>query len=337
MARLKTIQSLQAGRGLAALAVVCHHANQAGHDFGREHLDVWPLQMGYLGVDFFFVLSGFIIYHSTAGRGRSGKDYALARFRRVYLPYLPMGIGVALLYTLFPTLSGGNRHWSWLPTLTLLPVSANTALYVAWTLKHEILFYGIFGLLYFFRALWPGLLVWGLLIAGATIAGVKDVVPVAPINLEFLMGIAIAMLYRAGHGHWGLFLLAPIPFAVWLWLGAERDWSVLVGLSLALIILPLTQLEAQGRFKVPALLTFLGAASYSIYLAHGMGVSLAARLVRNRPYWMVATATIATGVALGLAYFFIVERTVLRVAPGDKRRQRLTGEEPPLPTSSSAS
>src|SRR5689334_3783110 len=141
MAHLKTIQSLQAGRGLAAFYVVLHHADLAAASFGASRTHVAFFANGYLGVDFFFVLSGFIIYQSTVGWQRTASDYAVARFRRVYLPYLPIGIGIALLYAMDPSLSEGNRSWSWLPTLTLLPVSSDTALSVAWTLKHEILFY----------------------------------------------------------------------------------------------------------------------------------------------------------------------------------------------------
>lgn len=48
---------------MAALAVVVHHANLAADGFGGWSFA--PLNYGYLGVDFFFVLSGFIIAYST--------------------------------------------------------------------------------------------------------------------------------------------------------------------------------------------------------------------------------------------------------------------------------
>ena len=76
----RVINVLQAGRGLAALAVVMLHSSVAARDFGGVHTA--PLEYGYLGVDFFFVLSGFIIFHSTAGRDRTIKQYATARFRQ---------------------------------------------------------------------------------------------------------------------------------------------------------------------------------------------------------------------------------------------------------------
>jgi hypothetical protein len=57
------IQSLQVFRGLAALAVVLHHASVSTGAFVAD-VPAWAMSvfgLGYLGVDFFFVLSGFII------------------------------------------------------------------------------------------------------------------------------------------------------------------------------------------------------------------------------------------------------------------------------------
>lgn len=180
-----TIESLQAGRGIAALSVVLFHSALAGHDFGGPFLAFDIFQYGYLGVDFFFVLSGFIIYHSTVGRGRTLREYATARFRRVYLPYWPIGIAVALMYVTLPSLRHGSFPWGWPATLFLAPTDVRPALSVAWTLQHEVTFYVIFGLLYFARLLPVGLAAWAL---GMIFHGRH--VPFDIVNLEFLFGIA---------------------------------------------------------------------------------------------------------------------------------------------------
>jgi len=290
-----TIYSLQAGRGLAACSVVLFHANLASRDFAG--LEVVPFRYGYLGVDFFFVLSGFIIYHSTVGV-KPLPDYAWSRFRRIYLPYWPIGIGLALLYVLLPGVSASNRNWSWFTTLTLAPIDASPALSVAWTLQHEVLFYLLFGVFYYARILWFGLTAWALAIA----AGLPNL-PFQPVNLEFLFGIAAAVLYRRGHAHPAWTVCALAALAAWIGLGALEACRPLVGLALAFVIAPIAQLERE-HFSVPRWLVLLGAASYSIYLAHAPLVSIAARFAGEG----TLPVAVLLGIAGGLGYHALVER-----------------------------
>jgi peptidoglycan/LPS O-acetylase OafA/YrhL len=304
----QTIESLQAGRGIAAFAVVLHHSGLAAHDFGGMSLPL--LRYGYLGVDFFFVLSGFIIFHSSVGRKKTLADYSLARFRRIYLPYWPVGIGIALLYLFLPSVSAGDRSWSWLPTLTLLPVTSETALSVAWTLKHEIFFYLLFGAAYFSGYLWPTLIAWAIAIGAATIAGL-DVVPLQPINLEFLFGVVACASARTSR-HSPLMLLGSlVSFALWLALGANRDLSFLVGLGIAFAVPPMVGAEWRGKLTVAAALVFLGDASYSLYLTHPIVTPIAGRLFRGSP-WAILLAAILVSLIVGIAYHLMVERPLLR-------------------------
>lgn len=303
----RSIDSLQAGRGLAALAVVIHHSNLAARDFGGQGFNL--LDYGYLGVDFFFVLSGFIIFHSTVGTNKKLSDYSRARFRRIFYPYWPVGIGIALLYTLLPTLSAGDRSWSWLPTLTLVPVDSHPSLSVAWTLQHEILFYLLFGAAYFRGLLWTVLIIWAALIASALFAGISTTA-LQLINLEFMFGILAAVATRNGKAPLWMLAISVLCFSLWIVLGANRDLSFLFGLGIAFLIPPMVSAEWRGRVSVPTWLVFLGAASYSLYLVHPLFTPVAGRLLRGHPVGILALG-IAGSLAFGIAYHLIIERPLL--------------------------
>lgn len=75
-------QALDSWRGLAALFVAAFHANILGHFY-----DVPFLRSSWLFVDFFFVLSGFIITHAYGKRLVEGYDsfsFVIRRFGRLW-------------------------------------------------------------------------------------------------------------------------------------------------------------------------------------------------------------------------------------------------------------
>ena len=129
---------LQAVRAIAALGVLLHHAGHAADKYGGPMPLIELTGMGRAGVDLFFVLSGFIILHATVGRGLTWKAFAHARFRRIYLPYWPAGLVMAVI--IFGSASTDSTILrNLIASVTLLPVG-EPMLNVAWTLQHEVMF-----------------------------------------------------------------------------------------------------------------------------------------------------------------------------------------------------
>lgn len=89
---LKTpkLNSLQAYRGIAAVLVLLLHASKVGYlKFNYAFLG-YKFAFGYSGVDFFFVLSGFIImqmHHQDLGQPARWRAYAIKRIIRVFPIY----------------------------------------------------------------------------------------------------------------------------------------------------------------------------------------------------------------------------------------------------------
>jgi peptidoglycan/LPS O-acetylase OafA/YrhL len=308
------IDVLQAGRAVAALAVVVHHAAASTESFtkGIPPTLQWLASYGYLGVDFFFVLSGFIIYHT---RGKSLERYARSRLARIFAPYLPVGVGIALAYTFFPFVSAGNRQWSWWATLTLLPIGG-PALIVAWTLQYELVFYFVFGL--FYRRPVSGMVGFGVLAAIASLWSRELLLVV-----EFLFGVLAAVAIEKRWGKQPL-LFASAGFIIDCFLG-ER---IVFGLTMAFLVVALVRAEASERLRTPQSLSFLGAASYSIYLVHNPLCALAARLFDS---WLFAfVSALLLGTIGGIAYHLWIEVPLLKLLRPARSQAPFQRDAPPL-------
>lgn len=84
-------------RGVAAITVVCFHIFEA---FATSHLDQ-RLNHGYLAVDFFFMLSGFVVGYAYDDRWKTMtiKEFIKRRIIRLH-PMVEMGaiIGAIMFY-----------------------------------------------------------------------------------------------------------------------------------------------------------------------------------------------------------------------------------------------
>lgn len=82
---MKRIKELDSLRGIAALMVVLYHYTFRFHEkYSYSFLyDVFNFEYGHLGVELFFMISGFVIYMSIKNIN-SPLDFLKKRFYRLY-------------------------------------------------------------------------------------------------------------------------------------------------------------------------------------------------------------------------------------------------------------
>ena len=313
-----TIGVIQLGRALAAIAVAAFHLSltMGQARYGGEAVYAHLTRLGYFGVDFFFVLSGFIICHAHAADiaqpSRWG-SYVFKRFARVYPFYWLVLLGYLLVWSLVPTVNAAipSTLQGWLASVFLIRTGDEPLpIQVAWTLLHEVAFYLVFSTLILHR--YGGAICLALFFGGAAFV----FAPIAPetasaaatyfslINLQFLFGILAYLMFRRLQGRWTVLLAGLALFGVGVGWGSDAG-RLVIGLGLALMMGTLAAYERDKAWALPRWAMALGGATYAIYLTHtnvqGLFIKLLQRLemagALGGPgvFWLVLALTVITG------------------------------------------
>lgn len=292
------LQGIEAARGIAAALVVVYHAARHldGNGLGLPWMGGIE-RFGHAGVDFFFVLSGFIIlfaHWDDLGRPSALPRYAERRATRIYPLYWPV-LAVYLAMASLGAREIDASATSLLANVLLLPTAQEPILGVAWTLQHEMLFYAAFAVLLVSRSLGPVLLTgWlGVVLAVAAgwiepLAGGWGRVALSAYNLQFALGMLAAWVARRAHVRptgaiaWlgGLaFFAVGVAESEGLVDGYEDPARMAYGAAAWLLVIGLVERERVSGLRVPRLLALLGKASYSIYLVHLLFMGVAYKLL----------------------------------------------------------
>jgi peptidoglycan/LPS O-acetylase OafA/YrhL len=300
----RQIFTIEALRGLAALAVTWFHlTNTYSLDWVR-----YSGFYGWLGVEVFFVISGFIIPYSLY---RS--QYRLAHFPRFMLRRLvrlepPYLVSIALVLVLWevgsrmPGFAGAPPSYSLGQVLAhflyLIPLTDYTWLNVVyWTLAYEFVFYISAGLLWPVLSRRP-LVVTALLVAAIQAAEIAWRDKPTGAALLFFVGICCARRTLRLDASWLSLSAAAIAIAVLGWFVAPvvAFITLTTALLIAFVDIP--------RIRV---LAFLGAISYSLYLIHvpvgGRVVNIGRRFIEG-PFQELVLSLVALAVTLAVAAVF---------------------------------
>lgn len=347
MERVRTnYRNIQGLRAIAALMVLTSHLFWDMPPMRAHWAKAWFVAIGPSGVDIFFVISGFIIYHvsrrsaaraAAVGRGRALYEFAMKRVIRIYPLYWVVFASASVMMIWLPPASTFLKKPQ-AELIFLIDSIPNFRVQAAWTLTFEVYFYAVtaLSLVLFPKRIYLGWIAWfgliGVMTLLATVFGLG--IPLdyvfAPILLEFLLGIGIGVLIERGEAR---FRLAAIGLGVaWLLLGSlplredggRAALSYLLrlgcwGLPAALIVYGTAAFELGKRRIMPAALQYLGNASFSIYLWHAV-IFIGVAAVFDALGWvgvvdrsLLALVMGLIGLGVGLLSYHVVEKPLLRV------------------------
>lgn len=318
----RRLEEVDALRGLAAVAVVFfHYSTRITQIYGQKVAPSVEFPHGDLGVNLFFIISGFVIF-MTLNATRRPTDFVVGRFSRLFPTYWA---AIAVTFAVTAALGLPGR------TVTPLEALANTVMLhglagvrhvdgVYWTLEVELLFYGLMlctfaaGLIARIHLVLIGLLVLSMLAGFADaprLPGIVRRLLILDHIAWFVLGICVFLRThpRSASDH-----------AKALWLGGMALLCIGLtgGVALAAIggvLVCLVWAAASGYLPWLRLrpLVWLGAISYPLYLVHqNVGYSTILSLQRGGiPNDLSVLCAIAVSLMLAYALHLTVERPAM--------------------------
>jgi len=304
----KKLNLLQVYRGIAALLVVMVHITIKSVENLNQVSFLNLFGAGGSGVDYFFVLSGFImvyVHRSAIGKKDQLKSFLVKRAVRIYPIYWIITLTVWCLFLVIPAFAN-NQDLSVghvIASLLLIPqkdpnFKDKFILEVGWTLTYEIYFYLLFSIAIWLKPKYsvPILSAWLLV----TILHYRKIVKFpedffllktvfGEMNLELVLGCLAAYIVikynnKISKYRWILFGIANLGYILGMlaaWGKVEFGRIPTFGVLAALLIIAATSIDLKDSPKIPYFLIFLGDASYSIFLTHMPVISVITKILQK--------------------------------------------------------
>ncbi|MCB5179107.1 acyltransferase family protein [Streptomyces antimicrobicus] len=295
-ARRPRLYVLDGLRLIAALSVVAFHwagVNIHPEVWGQKPQTLMPdthrfAAYGWMGVQLFFLISGFVICMSCWGR--SPRDYFTSRVVRLYPAYWAGIVITTLVVNFAATVRPSRGPMSIsdvLTNLTMLerPLGVTEADGVYWTLWIELRFYLLFAVVAVMGLTYRRVLafcgIWAILavITPGVDSKLMDTVFMPQDAPYFIAGVAMYLIYRFGVNP---MLLGVVGFS---WLIAQNrlhvtvggyeyevhhtlSWPVMAFISAAAFLVMLAVSMGAFNWVRWKWLTVAGALTYPVYLLH---------------------------------------------------------------------
>lgn len=325
----KHLVLVQASRAFVPLAIILFHVslvikNYYGYNF------LWLAYLGKTGgVDYFFALSGFMmyyVYHKKFEDKKRFKNFAVSRLIRIYPLYWILTLLLIPVYFIFPSFGQGYETdlIVILKSLLLIPQTHEPILFVGWSLSHTLLFYILFSFFFINRRITiTAISIWtlGIILHYLNILNSSTIYNFIfhKENINFISGLicaAIVVKYRINNGYLYFFLgMFGFPLT-WVLKNVGLLFipeELLYGCSSFMLILGIAGLDLRKNIHLPKPVVFLGNASFSIFLSNFTTivvlakVSSAINLSKYFPLWLISVAWVILSVITGCIIYLFIE------------------------------
>ncbi|MGH3377767.1 MAG: acyltransferase family protein [Actinoallomurus sp.] len=357
------LRELDLLRFVAAAVVMLHHYTGVpapewpGGSARRIFPELAPVtRYGFLGVELFFLISGFVILMSAWGR-RPG-DFIASRFTRLFPAYW-VGVSLSLAaYLAFnswvpfgPGSDGPLKRF--LPNLTMLQegVGSQRMEIIYWTLYVELHFYVLIALFCCWGITYgrcvgfmTGWLLFSVFALEAN-AGFVKVVLLWRYVPFFVAGMGFFLIYRYG-SNLIVWLLIAASWALGCYYDVKYNLPDLVAPHSSLYIIPAVVTVIFGVMALVAthrlswlrwrLFTVLGLVTYPLYLVHQtISRTFVPRLLPHMNRWEVLAVLMTSALLSAYLIHVLIERPAQRLLR-PRLREALTairagGATPPEP------
>ncbi|MFM1472284.1 acyltransferase [Yersinia enterocolitica] len=348
MQKQNKISYIQMLRATAVMLVVGHHYPGG----------IAAFKYGYIGVDLFFVICGYIMVYTTSksdGSFAYFKNFIIRRLSRVWPVYVILTL---LFFVIFYMVETTNTMMAikWiLKSITFFPMwNSEPIIKQGWTLPFEVWFYLMFGIsMLFGKKRWIALFLMtaftliavrynSILYSYGSYDGIGSYVYMIStgINWCFTIGVIIGLISNS-HIKINKFICQALIFAsttiIFIWLSAEKgpEHGVITGLVFGFMTLGLDGVNKISPISIPKSIIIIGDMSFSIYLCHEFIRYGIVKYFPNYfhvggavPYMFVPYVLLSIGLAfisyrvLELKVSFIFKDFMMRLMPDKEKSTR---------------
>lgn len=331
--RLKSLDML---RGLAAILVVLFHYTTRFSEIYPNYGGGAAVSFGHVGVQVFFLISGYVIFMSLErirGQGAGIAEFAKARVLRLYPLFW---ISVLLTFSFVAIFGLPGREVGFhdaILNLTMIPrlIGAEYVDGVYWTLEVELIFYFWIAVLHRFvppKWMFLALFLWLLAGVGLTVLPAKGLLfsisralLISQWVAYFALGIGVYWYRKGEIGKLGLSVLMFFAaLAAIRSLNAIETLAVAAAYALLFIFTSSTWSDRHLPFLV-----WLGVISYPLYLIHqNIGYAILVKMygVGIHPFGAIAS-TILLAILIAWLLHFSFERPLMRYMKRRRMKAKL--------------